>query len=286
MMARSEDKTNRAMASIKTATPKSDGEMVFVPLDLSDLSSVKKSADEFLRREQRLDILFNNAGVGYPGKGSKSRQGYELQLGVNCIGTFAFTKLLTPTLVSTAKTSPANTVRVVWVSSSASEAVSSNGFVEGLSQIEEKGSFHQYCVSKLGGYLYGTEFAARYRADGVLSVPLNPGNLDSDFWRTRGPVLTWLLRRTVLNPSIYGAYTCLFAAFSPEVTLEKSGSYGEFGRSLVTTYMTNYKVVVPWGRLWYVSDEMKNASKDKAEGGTGIARQFWEWTETEVQRHI
>jgi NAD(P)-dependent dehydrogenase (short-subunit alcohol dehydrogenase family) len=286
MMARSEDKTKKAIDSIKAAVPKSNGEMIFLPLDLSDLLSVKNSAKEFLRREQRLDVLFNNAGVGYPGKGSKSKQGYELQLGVNCIGTFAFTELLTPTLVSTAKISPPNTVRVVWVSSSASEAVSPKGFVENLPQIEEKNSFHQYCVSKLGGYLYGTEFANRYRADGVISVPLNPGNLDSDFWRTQGPLTTWILRKTVLNPSIFGAYTCLFAGFSPEVTLENSGTYGKFGRSLATVQKTDCKLVVPWGRLWYVSKEMNDASKKTTEGGTGVARQFWDWTENEIQRYL
>ena len=31
----------------------------------------------------------------------------------------------------------------------------------------------------------------------------------------------------ILYPAINGAYTELFAALSPEVTMEKSGSYGE-----------------------------------------------------------
>jgi retinol dehydrogenase-12 len=286
MMARSEEKTKTAIDSIRAAIPKSDGEMIFLSLDLSDLSSVKNSAEEFLRREQRLDVLFNNAGVGYPDKGSKTRQGYELQLGVNCIGTFAFTKLLTPTIVSTAKVSSPDSVRVVWVSSSASEAVSPEGFVEGLPKIADKGSFHQYCVSKLGGYLYGTEFAARHRNDGVICIPLNPGHLDSDFWRTQGPLTTWLLRKTVLYPTVFGAYTCLFAGFSPEVTLEKSGTYGKLDKPLATVQKTDCTQVAPWGRLWHVSKEMSNASKKPTEGGTGIARQFWDWTESEIQQHL
>ena len=36
---------------------------------------------------------------------------------MNCVGTFLFTKLLTPLLKATAKSEPANTVRVVWLSS-------------------------------------------------------------------------------------------------------------------------------------------------------------------------
>jgi retinol dehydrogenase-12 len=230
MMARSEEKTKKAIDDIKTAVPTSKGELIFLPLDLADLESVKASAEEFLRREKKLHILFNNAGVGYPGKGSKSKQGFELQLGVNCIGTFAFTEYLTPTIVSTAKASPSDTVRVVWVSSSAAEAVSPKGFVENLADLEKKNSFNQYCISKLGGYLYSSHYANLHRADGVLSISLNPGNLDSDFWRTQGSLMTWALRKFVLYPTVFGAYTALFAGFSPEVTLEKSGSFSEYSK--------------------------------------------------------
>lgn len=226
-MARSEDKTKKAISSIKSAVTNSTGELIYLKLDLSDIPSAKTSAEEFLRREKNLHLLFNNAGVGYPEKGSKSQQGYELQLGVNCLGTFAFTKALTPVLVSTAKTAPANSVRVIWASSSAAEAISTKNYVNNLSKVENMSSFEQYCVSKLGNYWHATEFAARYKADGIISIPLNPGNLDSDFWRTQGAMTTCILRKTLLHPAVYGAYTNLFAAFSPEVTIEKSGSFGK-----------------------------------------------------------
>lgn len=228
MMARSEEKTRKAMDDIKAAVPRSTGDLIYIRLDLADLPSVKTSAEEFLRRETKLHLLFNNAGVGYPEKGSMTKQGYELQLGTNCIGPFAFTKLLTPLLVSTAKISPANTVRVVWVSSSAAEGTTPKGFVEKLPDMAKKGSVEQYFTSKLGNYLHATEFATRHKADGVISVSLNPGNLDSDFWRGQGPIMTWFLRKTFLYPSIYGAYTMLFAGCSPRVTLEKSGEFSKY----------------------------------------------------------
>ncbi|KAK8029893.1 hypothetical protein PG993_011184 [Apiospora rasikravindrae] len=269
MMARSEDKTLRAMEDIKMAVPKSGGELIFLPLDLSDLTKVKKSASEFLGRERQLHVLFNNAGVGYPEKGSKTKQGYELQLGVNCLGAFAFTKLLTPTLVSTAKVSPTNSVRVIWVASSAAEAISPKGFVENLPKVDKMGGFEQYSVSKLGNYFHATEFAARHRADGVLSLPLNPGNLDSEFWRTQGSLMTCILRKTLLHPPVFGAYTNLFAAFSPQVTLEKSGTF-----------------IAPWGQFWDVSPQMLAGAKTRAEGGTNIAGDFWGWTEAQVKPYL
>jgi NAD(P)-dependent dehydrogenase (short-subunit alcohol dehydrogenase family) len=43
--------------------------------------------------------------------------GYDLQFGTNVLGHFYFTKLVLPTLLSTAKTSPDGTARVVNTSS-------------------------------------------------------------------------------------------------------------------------------------------------------------------------
>jgi NAD(P)-dependent dehydrogenase (short-subunit alcohol dehydrogenase family) len=226
IMARSEEKSLKAIESIKVATPKSTGELNYLPLDLANLEAVKGSANAFLARERQLHLLFNNAGVGYPEKGSRTAQGYELQLGVNCIGTFALTKQLTPALAAAAQTAPRGSVRVVWVSSSAAEAISPKNYVENLASIEKKGAFEQYSISKLGNYFHATEFAARNK--NIVSIPINPGNLDSDFWRTQGAMMACILRKTLLHPPIYGAYTALFAAFSPKVTLDKSGQFGMF----------------------------------------------------------
>jgi NAD(P)-dependent dehydrogenase (short-subunit alcohol dehydrogenase family) len=227
MLARSEEKIQKAMESIKAAVPTSSGELIYLHLDLADIPSIRSTADEFHRRESQLHLLFNNAGVAFPPSGAKTKQGYELQLGVNCLGTFALTKLLTPTVVSTATTSPPGTVRVVWVSSSAAEAWSPKDYVENAKRADTLWAFGQYSLSKLGNYLHGAEFASRHRADGVVSMPVNPGALDSELWREQNFLTKTFLRMTLLYPSVYGAYTCIYAAFSPEITLEKSGSYGK-----------------------------------------------------------
>ncbi|QYS92616.1 hypothetical protein H0G86_000026 [Trichoderma simmonsii] len=117
--ARSTKKAEAAIADIKAAHPESRGELIYLHLDLNDLSSVKTSAEEFLRLENRLDVLWNNAGVMLSPTGTKTKQGYEEQLGVNCLATFLFTQLLTPLLISTAKTAAPGSIRVIWVSSSA-----------------------------------------------------------------------------------------------------------------------------------------------------------------------
>ena len=60
---RSESKGNAAISRIKDAFLKSSGRIEFMNVDLSDLKSVKPAVEAFLSREQRLDVLINNAGV-------------------------------------------------------------------------------------------------------------------------------------------------------------------------------------------------------------------------------
>lgn len=227
--ARSEEKASKAIADIEKEFPSSSGELVFMQLDLADLTTISSSAQRFLDRESKLHVLFNNAGVMTPPHGSTTAQGYELQLGVNNIGTFMFTKLLTPILAATAKTEKPGTVRVIWVSSSAAESPSSvKGGVD-MDDIEnrkEKTPFTCYALSKAGNYLHGVEMARRFETEGIISIPLNPGNLNSELYRTQRPWVQWIIRTFVLYPPVYGAYTQLFAGLSPVVTTDKSGKWG------------------------------------------------------------
>jgi len=155
-----------------TAFPNSKGEAIYLYLDLDDLTTIKASANEFLSKEEKLHILWNNAGVMIPPQGSKTKQGYELQLGTNNVAPFLFTKLLTPILIKTAKVEPPGTVRVVWTSSTSAEASSpKNGLdMNNLDYKVDKGPWHKYGVSKAGNILHSKEYAARYAGEGIISV--------------------------------------------------------------------------------------------------------------------
>lgn len=170
--ARSAQKASAAIQTIQTAVPKSTGELIFLHLDLDDLTTIKKSADEFLAKETKLHILFNNAGVWLPPQGSKTKQGYESQIGVNNLAPQLFTKFLTPILIETAKVSKPGEVRVVWTSSSAGELACPKGGVEmdNLDYKVDKSPMFKYGVSKAGNIFQGTEFARRYSRTGIVSV--------------------------------------------------------------------------------------------------------------------
>lgn len=171
--ARSQEKANKAIEQIKVKAPDSNGEVRFLHLDLDDLTTIKASADAFLSENDRLDVLWNNAGVMIPPQGSKTKQGYEKQLGTNNVAPFLFTKLLLPTLAKTASTAPKDSVRVVWVSSSAAElSIVPKGGVdlENLDYKVDKGPWVKYGVSKAGNVLHASELAKRAGTEGIISV--------------------------------------------------------------------------------------------------------------------
>ena len=192
-----------------------------------------------------------------PPKGTKTKQGYELQLGTNNVGHYLFTKLLTPILHETAKTATPGSVRVVWVASSAAEKFSPKGGVDmnNLDYKTDKSSWHKYGVSKAGNILQGKEFATRFGKDGIVSVvrleqveillhildpepqslimaimvvqSCDPGNLSTGLYQHIPSWQRAILVRFFLKPAIYGAYTELFCGFSPNISLENNGAFGE-----------------------------------------------------------
>jgi NAD(P)-dependent dehydrogenase (short-subunit alcohol dehydrogenase family) len=59
-----------------------------LPLDLASLASIRDAAAQLQARYDRVDLLINNAGVmATPHR--TTRDGFELQLGVNHLGHFA-----------------------------------------------------------------------------------------------------------------------------------------------------------------------------------------------------
>jgi retinol dehydrogenase 12 len=71
---RSPEKGNRAVEALKKEFPDSQGKAEFLKLDLADLSTIKASVEAFTSKENRLDVLTNNAGVMFPPSGSKTEQ--------------------------------------------------------------------------------------------------------------------------------------------------------------------------------------------------------------------
>lgn len=66
MAARSKTKAEEAIAALRNETGRS---AIFLQLDLADLASVRRSADEFLSLEPQLNTLFNSGCAASSGRG-------------------------------------------------------------------------------------------------------------------------------------------------------------------------------------------------------------------------
>ncbi|KAF2674725.1 NAD(P)-binding protein [Microthyrium microscopicum] len=269
---RSADKANAAISAIKQAFPDSKGKVDFIKVDFSDLSTIKSGVEGFLSKEKRLDVLTNNAGVMTPPAKSKDAHDRDLTLGTNIIGPYLFTKLLTPILQSTAKDAPKNSVRVTWASSAAAfinppaggVAFDKDGNVSNFSNDNGKA----YAQSKASNMLLASEFAKRYGRDGIISVSWNPGNLTSELQRHMNSVAAWVLDRVLLFPTIFGAYTELYAACSEDITESQNGAF-----------------IAPWGRVYDAPGHITSGTKTEAEGGSGHAEKLWTWLDKTTSQY-
>jgi NAD(P)-dependent dehydrogenase (short-subunit alcohol dehydrogenase family) len=175
LAARSESKTTEAIKRIEQAHPSSRGKLVFLRLELDDLSTIKRSAEEFLTKESRLDVLWLNAGVMIPPQGSKTKQGHELQLGVNNLGHFLFVTVLQNVLESTARIAPKASVRVIWVSSSTADSAPKPALdFENMDYHRDEGPWTKYGRSKAGNVIHCAEFVRRTQGTGIISLVSGP----------------------------------------------------------------------------------------------------------------
>lgn len=108
MACRNEQKAKAAQADVLSTYP--DAKTDLLIMDVADLSSVKRGAEEFQKKYDRLDVLLNNAGIMFTDY-IRTVDGFESQLGTNHFGHFALTGHLMPLLNKTSGS------RVVSVSS-------------------------------------------------------------------------------------------------------------------------------------------------------------------------
>lgn len=269
---RSKEKGDKALFALKEQHPDSKGKLAFVQLDLADQSTIKKSAEEFMSKESRLDVLTQNAGVMVPPSGSKDAQGHDLQIGTNCVGPWLFAQCLLPVLKKTAASSPPNSVRVTWASSMAIAFAPTGGIAfekDGVTPKVQSTNGVQYAQTKVGNAYLAYEFGRRYGNDGIVSVCWNPGNLTTELQRHGSSLQRWLLDHLFLFPAHYGGYTELYAACSPDLTTKDNGAF-----------------IIPWGRIGHLRSDMIKAEKSKEEGGTGESQRFWEWCEKENKAYL
>jgi NAD(P)-dependent dehydrogenase (short-subunit alcohol dehydrogenase family) len=261
MACRNGEKARKARDQLEGELTRSSLELL--PLDLSDLESVRRAADVFLSTHARLDILVNNAGVmGTPYR--QTADGFELQMATNHLGHFALTGLLLDRIVTTER------ARVVTVSSHMHHI--------GRLQIDDVGhpsarnTWVAYGTTKLANLLFTQELSRRLAADGLATkaVAAHPGWTQSNLTRNGTALSDSRVRRTIGRAvsstlgqtTATGALPMLCAATSPAV---HSGDYvgpsrvfGFFGPPSLTRPSRRGRDDAAAAELWARSEELTN----------------------------
>jgi len=189
-------------------------------LDLSDLHSVRSAAQHCSAHHSRLDLLLNNAGVMAPPR-TLTRQGFELQFGVNHLGHYALTRLLLPLLLASAGP------RVVQVTSGA-QYFGRLDF-DDLQGERRYDRWKAYGQSKLANVVFAQELQRRYPQ--LRSAAAHPGlartNLQPTSVAANGSKveqLAYRLMGPLFQSAAEGALPQLFALTASEA--EPGGHYG------------------------------------------------------------
>ncbi|PVF97113.1 NAD(P)-binding protein [Serendipita vermifera] len=254
--ARDSQKTKDALAQLKEETGR---EPIHLPLELEDLHAVRKAAETFLGKENKLDVLMNNAGVMAVAAEKLTKDGYDMQFGVNVLAHFHLTKLLLPALFA------APEPRVINIASMGHQYTSWGGINWKTLKGPKKGSwipplalsqsYTLYGQSKLGNILFTNELAKRYADKNLIAISVHPGVIQSDLTRNHN-TLTRVFLNKVTCPVSYGSVTQLFAANAPEAK-ELSGKY-----------------LVPLARVATPSRDARNSE---------LAEKMWDWCEEELK---
>ncbi|HEX4161655.1 MAG TPA: SDR family oxidoreductase, partial [Acidimicrobiales bacterium] len=212
----------KAEAAAKVVTQRTwNDDVHVVALDLADLASVRKAADDILSRWQRLDVLVNNAGGTWTQR-QHTAQGIEYTFGVNHLGHFYLTNLLLERLRADA---PA---RVVSVTSVGHHAAFGGLQFDDLQNEKRYEGMEVYCRTKLANVLFIRQLAKRLQGSGVTANAAHPGWVRSSFAMdgdTTG-VMGFGMRviRPVQISPRRGARTSVYLATSPDVA-GKTGMY-------------------------------------------------------------
>jgi NAD(P)-dependent dehydrogenase (short-subunit alcohol dehydrogenase family) len=172
MAARNQLKAQKARDEIRASVEGASLEIV--PLDLASLASVRAAADQINGNHERVDLLFDNAGVmAIPER--HTEDGFEMQFGTNHLGHFVLTALLLPALLR----SPSG--RVVSTTSTARHfgrpIDPANPHLEGNYE-----PWKAYGQSKLANLHFALELQRRLAATdaGAASLVAHPGFSNTD----------------------------------------------------------------------------------------------------------
>jgi len=244
MVARNAERGAAAQREIRERT--ANEAIHLLVADLASQAAIRRLAETFHARFERLDIVVNNAGTAFPER-RLSPDGLEMALAVNHLAPFLLTNLLLDRLKASA---PA---RIVNVGTRIDTAMDLDDLQWERRRYRMMGAYGQ---SKLGNIHFTYELARRLEGTGVTVNCVFPGVFSSNLGRTDGAQgLFWRLVGVLLGWAIPSPATAaervLCMATAPEMA-EVSGRYaGKRGQPISSPAQTRDPAINR--RVWELS---------------------------------
>lgn len=158
----------RGQALVDEITASGKGSARFVGADFSSMQAVREFADTIAADTPKLDLLVNNAGVGFnDGERHTSPDGYELQFAVNYLAGWILVHKLRPALKAAAPS------RIINVASASSAPIDFDDVM-----LEKPGAAARgYGQSKQAQATMTQALAPSFLRDGIVMISLHPATL-------------------------------------------------------------------------------------------------------------
>lgn len=170
LVGRNKAKTEHVVNELKTTT--GNMQLDYLLCDLSRMADVKRMAEEFKARHERLDVLVNNAGATFK-QPVLGPDGYELTFALNHLAYFQ----LTTALLDLIRATPG--ARVVSTSSSM-QARGKLDLLKIATSLESSGP-NAYAASKLANILFTKALQSRLVGTTAVANCFEPGMVRTQF---------------------------------------------------------------------------------------------------------
>lgn len=269
---RNGEKAKAAREKILAEFSESKGSITIIDgCDLSDFTTIKSAANKIKEAvgNNPLNLIIHNAGLMAPVNTGTSKQGLELMFATNVMGPQLLQHFIDPLFLK----KDDDLKRIVWVSSYAHFL----GFPEyGINwenptfagvDIKERPSANTLYGQSKAANIYQAKAWATKNDElvtdiGCVSVSCYPGNITTGLTRDHSPLAKYVLNH-LLWDGYYGAYSELYAALSPDLTIKNQGAY-----------------IVPFGEVHDPREDVK------AGLANGTDLKLWEWVENEIKPYF
>src|SRR5271156_3931901 len=171
-------KAEAATTQIRKDAAANGGSLKLVELDLALLASVRKCADELLRKGEALDVIIANAGV-MATPFSYTMDHFEMQFGTNHLGHFLFVNCIAPLIRKGG--------RLINLASAGHRF--SNVDLEDPNFVRTPyDPWVAYGRSKTANILFAVAFDRRHRGNGIRAAAVHPGGVRTELDRHLDPI--------------------------------------------------------------------------------------------------